>query len=432
MNSEDQQKIIPLQEVAKHVSKLNKVVKSLQEKIHNLELRVIGVNENTFKYIKSFFIFAIGSLWVYSGSVTYGALSENILYILSRLKEEFGLNNNQEMTLLKSVENLINNLRREFSCDICIFGLSVINNRSYNTETEINNTSTNRNIDKNTNYKTIINELLNKKKQIEDQLFDLETINDVNQTLKRSIEYKNDNEVKYLSSLKKLKSICPLEDLGTIIVMLFEELFELDNNNTKKDNHENKSDLKKLKKKNFKKIKNLINYLVLVKKDLFMDIFQKYTISLESNYFWYKYHAKLMPYIMSMIKIRLVNFFLIYLTKNRHKIKNNEISFKFEVLKLHQLNFKVITKLSKDKEFASWFKIFSFNTMKTWSLVPMNSVKLIGSICKPSELIEDLLKSNNLEFIKSKDLQKRNKINYVVQILKDNNENINTQLNNLI
>ncbi|KAJ6228223.1 hypothetical protein M0813_09050 [Anaeramoeba flamelloides] len=153
------------------------------------------------------------------------------------------------MTLLKSVENLINNLRREFSCDICIFGLSVINNRSYNTETEINNTSTNRNIDKNTNYKTIINELLNKKKQIEDQLFDLETINDVNQTLKRSIEYKNDNEVKYLSSLKKLKSICPLEDLGTIIVMLFEELFELDNNNTKKDNHENKSDLKKLKKK---------------------------------------------------------------------------------------------------------------------------------------------------------------------------------------
>ncbi|KAJ6246440.1 hypothetical protein M0813_19106 [Anaeramoeba flamelloides] len=293
-------------------------------------------------------------------------------------------------------------------------------------ETNELNESIEQNINNDTNYKQIIDELRSKRSQIEDYLFDIETISKIHQRLKRQRDFRNDNKSEIMHTLEKLLKICSLKDLGEIIFILFEELSDLEKKNS------NNRDTTRLQNKNFKKIKNIVNYLILHKKNLFMDIFMKYTISIESNYFWYKYEAKLMPYIMAMVKIRLVNFFLLYLKKNHEKIKKNENIVKFEILRNDQLTSKQLTKLSKTKEFTLWFKEFSFNTMKTWSLVPFNNSKLINQISKPSELINDLLDKGNIRFIRSKDLQIKNKINYGVQQMKDNDEYINLQLNKLI
>ncbi|KAJ6241106.1 a-type inclusion protein [Anaeramoeba flamelloides] len=251
-----------LEELSKHVNEVNKKLAGLQERVHNLEQKVIGVHENTFKYIKGFFVFSVGYLWVSSGCVTYGTLSDNIIFLLGKIKEEFGLSYGQEVSLLKCSENLINNLRREFSCCTCIFGLSIILNRSNKMIIETNelNESIEQNINNDTNYKQIIDELRSKRSQIEDYLFDIETISKIHQRLKRQRDFRNDNKSEIMHTLEKLLKICSLKDLGEIIFILFEELSDLEKKNS------NNRDTTRLQNKNFKKIKNIVNYLILHKR----------------------------------------------------------------------------------------------------------------------------------------------------------------------
>ncbi|KAJ6240365.1 hypothetical protein M0813_24365 [Anaeramoeba flamelloides] len=204
-----------LEELSKHVNEVNKKLAGLQERVHNLEQ-----------------------------------------------KEEFGLSYGQEVSLLKCSENLINNLRREFSCCTCIFGLSIILNRSNKMIIETNelNESIEQNINNDTNYKQIIDELRSKRSQIEDYLFDIETISKIHQRLKRQRDFRNDNKSEIMHTLEKLLKICSLKDLGEIIFILFEELSDLEKKNS------NNRDTTRLQNKNFKKIKNIVNYLILHKR----------------------------------------------------------------------------------------------------------------------------------------------------------------------
>ncbi|KAJ3430678.1 hypothetical protein M0812_23694 [Anaeramoeba flamelloides] len=332
----------------------------------------------------------ISYLWLVYGCQNYAKLSILIRKIVQKFDLEIIVSIEQQNICIKSAEKFINNIRREVSVEVSLLWLMIWNDKNENfTEEDV---------------KTTMEKLIKYDKKISRSLYSINY--DRERRIQPSIT--RENEDKSMEIDNKIEQfILSLHDcdINACFYSIFSKFSTFDPEKHDKELIKNQ-------------INAIVNTFIFRNKKLLIDIFKKFSISVDLYIIWEEQRNEFIHVILKMYQARFLGLFIYnYKEITMFKRENFKLLPKFDKIYL-----KILAKLNKKDFFTNWFKQTNFNSINQWEFVGCKIRKHLPVAFK--KLINDYILSILLQKKYIKIVQKISKNVYSnVMILPENNVN---------